>query len=130
MSSTYQTTEQSNTSEVQLDTPEQDTPDLTSVTVQVGAQQSVAPAADQGLCSCGGGTLGRLLHSSVIRYLLAAAIAGLLIYLLERAFGASVPQELRKALLEGIKEALHQAAPGAGRLSSPALSSPPTNLGE
>jgi hypothetical protein len=61
--------------------------------------------------------------------LVVLVIVGLVIFLLERLLGTTAPQELRSALVDGLKEALQKAALASGADSSP---KPPqdTNAGK
>ena len=107
MSAIYQATEH-------LDTLAEDSPDHTSVTIQVGASP-----VEQSSSHCGGSIISLLSRSTTVRYLLVVVIVAALIFLLERVLGGAVPEELRKALLDSVKQALDQVAHSIGSTPKP-----------
>ena len=108
MSAIYQATEH-------LNTLAEDSPDHTSVTIQVGASP-----VEQSSSHCGGSSIISLLsRSTTVRYLLVVVIVAALIFLLERVLGGAVPEELRKALLDSVKQALDQVAHSIGSTPKP-----------
>ena len=108
MTDTYSATEH-------LSAPSGDTPDHTNVTIQLDSQPPPPPYQQQEASStCGSWLLSTLWQSTTVRYLLVLIILAVFIFLLERVLGGAVPQELRSALLDSVKEALGQALSAGG----------------
>ena len=113
MTDTYSATEHPNI-------PSGDTPDHTNVTIQLENQPPPPPYQQQEASStCGSWLLSTLWQSTTVRYLLVVIVLAVFIFLLERVLGGAVPQELRNALLDSVKEALGQAALSAGGTPKP-----------
>jgi hypothetical protein len=100
-----------------IDTLTGDTRDHTSIRVEVGEKPKAEPSPDR--CT-GSSVITLLAHSSTVRYILAIGALGLLIFFLERVLGAAVPQDVRSALLDSIKESLQQVLRGIGTIPKPA----------
>ena len=84
-----------------------DSVDLTNVIIRVdgsGTRESQSTSA-----TCWSSIAARVAQSTVVRYLVVLAIFALVIFLLERFLGTAAPQELRSALVDGVKEALQKA---------------------
>jgi hypothetical protein len=97
---------------------EPDVTDNTNITIEVGDRQ---PSGS----SCAGQITSRLAKSSLVRYLVAAAIVGLLIFILERFLGAAtVTDQLRVALANYLSAAAHAAAAPLAAATSPPASAP------
>ena len=96
-----------------MNTPPRDTPDHTSVTIQL---ESPPPPYQQQQNSntCTSWLLSALWQSTTVRYLLVVIILAVFIFLLERVLGGTVPKELRNALLDTVKEALGQVLSAGG----------------
>ena len=96
-----------------LNIPTGDTPDHTSVTIQLEGPPAPPPYQQhQDSSTCGSWLVSTLWQSTTVRYLLVLIILAVFIFLLERVLGGAVPQELRNALLDSAKEALRQATLG------------------
>jgi hypothetical protein len=100
-----------------LNTPTGDTPDHTSVTIQL-ERPPPPPYQEHDSNTCGSRLVSALWQSTTVKYLLAVIVLAIFIFLLERVLGGAVPQELRNALLDSAKEALGQAL-SAGGTSKP-----------
>ena len=97
-----------------LNVPPGDTPDHTSVTIQLESPPPPPPYQQfQDSNTCISRLLAAAWQSTTVRYLLVVIILAVFIFLLERVLGGAVPQELRNALLDSVKEALGQAARSA-----------------
>jgi hypothetical protein len=87
---------------------EEDSVDLTNITVHVGAigtgesQPTVA-------APCWRGIIATLTQSTIVRYLVVLVVFALVIFFLERFLGTEVSQDLRSALADGVKQALQNA---------------------
>jgi hypothetical protein len=113
MTDTYAATEH-------LNTPSGDTPDHTNVTIQLEAPPPQPPyQQQQGSNTCGSWLASALSRSTTVRYLLVVIILAVFIFLLEHVLGGAVPQELRNALLDSVKEALGQAGLSVGGTPKP-----------
>ena len=100
-----------------LSTPSGDSPNHTNVTIQVEAPPPYQQQQDSS--TCGSWLVSALSRSTTVRYLLVVIVLAVFIFLLERVLGGAVPQELRNALLDSVKEALGQAALSAGGTPKP-----------
>ena len=98
-----------------LNIPTGDTPDHTSVTIQPEGPPPPPPYQQhQDSNTCGSWLVSALWQSTTAKYLLVVIILAVFIFLLELVLGGAVPQELRSALLDSVKEALGQALSAGG----------------
>ena len=98
-----------------LNIPTGDTPDHTSVTIQLEGPPPPPPYQQhQESSTCVSWPVSAVSRSTTVRYLLVVIILAVFIFLLERVLGGAVPQELRNALLDSVKEALGQALSAGG----------------
>ena len=103
-----------------LSIPPGDTPDHTSVTIQLESPPPPPPYQQyQDSNTCVSGLLSAIWQSTTVKYLLVVIILAVFIFLLERVLGGAVPQELWNALLDSVKEALGQAARSAADTPKP-----------
>ena len=99
--------------------PGEDSVDQTSIAIHLDDR---AAEHSQRSATCRSSFFAQLAQSTTVRYLVVLVAVALVIFLLERLLGTEASQELRRALLESVKETIQQALRG----SSPRPTLPPS----